>query len=92
MTLPDELEQRTRALTVEEVAELFSLSKQQMYKLVAAERVPYFRIAGSIRFDPGVLSQWLRETSTRWFRPRSDKEEYVLRSAPAHSDRRRVKT
>lgn len=77
MTLPDELKQRKRAMTVAEVAELFTLSKQQMYKLVSAQRIPYFRVGGSIRFDPSVLAQWLNQRSDGWFRPRSDQEEYT---------------
>src|SRR5262245_43604588 len=59
--LSDCLEGKRRALVVTDIAELLSISERQVYKLVAAHRIPCFKIGGSIRFDPSAISVWLRE-------------------------------
>jgi excisionase family DNA binding protein len=45
---------------VNEVATLLSVSERQVYKLAAEHGIPYFRIGGSIRFDPVAVANWLR--------------------------------
>ena len=55
------VESKPRALLVSEVAELLSIAGRQVYKLAAEHRIPYLRIAGSIRFDPLVLAKWLQQ-------------------------------
>lgn len=59
--LMDCLSGKRRALVVTDVAELLSISERQVYKLVAADRIPCFKIGGSIRFDPLAISVWLRQ-------------------------------
>jgi excisionase family DNA binding protein len=59
--LADSLEGKSQALLVTDVAELLSISERQVYKLVAAHRIPSFKIGGSIRFDPFAISTWLRQ-------------------------------
>ena len=59
--LPDCLNGKRRALVVTDIAELLSISERQVYKLVAAHRIPCFKIGGSIRFDPLAISVWLRQ-------------------------------
>ena len=59
--LTDCLDGRRRALVVTDIAELLSISERQVYKLVAAHRIPCFKIGGSIRFDPLAISAWLRQ-------------------------------
>jgi excisionase family DNA binding protein len=61
MNLADTLETRTTALTVAEVAELLNISEHQVYKLAASNRIPSFKIGGSVRFDPSVFAAWLRQ-------------------------------
>ena len=60
---PDDLVSRlrrmTRVMTVDEVAELLSVSKQLIYKLRSNGRIPSLRVAGAIRFDPVELACWL---------------------------------
>jgi excisionase family DNA binding protein len=46
-------------LTVEEAAARLRVSRPTMYRLVAAELVPAFRIGGSIRIDTDELEEWL---------------------------------
>ena len=59
--LTDCLAGKRHALVVTEVAELLRISERQVYKLVAAHRIPCFKIGGSIRFDPLAISVWLRQ-------------------------------
>jgi excisionase family DNA binding protein len=46
-------------LTVEEAAARLRLSRPTMYRLIAAELVPAFRVGGSIRIDADELEEWL---------------------------------
>jgi excisionase family DNA binding protein len=44
---------------IETVAGYLSVSIRQVRRLVAEERIPYVRIGGLIRFDPGDIIQWI---------------------------------
>jgi excisionase family DNA binding protein len=59
--IADCLDGRRHALVVTDIAELLRISERQVYKLVAAHRIPCFKIGGSIRFDPLAISVWLRQ-------------------------------
>ena len=59
--IADCLDGRRHALVVTDIAELLRISERQVYKLVAAHRIPCFKIGGSIRFDPLAVSVWLRQ-------------------------------
>jgi excisionase family DNA binding protein len=59
--LSDCLDGKRHALVVTDIAELLRISERQVYKLVAAHRIPCFKIGGSIRFDPLAISVWLRQ-------------------------------
>ena len=48
--LTDCLDGKRHALVVTDIAELLSISERQVYKLVAAHRIPCFKIGGLIRF------------------------------------------
>ena len=61
MNLADHLDGRTNALTVSDVAELLNISERQVYKLAAENRIPSFKIGGSVRFDPAAFAAWLRQ-------------------------------
>jgi excisionase family DNA binding protein len=60
ISVANSIEGKTRALIVPEVAMLLNISARQVYKLTAERRIPYLKIAGSIRFDPSCLARWLR--------------------------------
>ena len=60
MNLADSLEKRATALTVRELAKLLSISERQVYELAASNRIPSFKIGGSVRFDPSTFAAWLR--------------------------------
>jgi excisionase family DNA binding protein len=61
MKLVEILKSKTGALKVAEVAELFGVTAQHIYKMAASGRIPSFRISGSVRFDPDELAAWLKE-------------------------------
>src|SRR5882672_5541275 len=59
MKLVDTLKSRTGALKVADVAKLFGVTPQHIYKMAASGRIPSFRISGSVRFDPEEVATWL---------------------------------
>lgn len=59
MKLLEILSKRTSALKVAEVAEMFGVTQQHVYKMAASGQLPSFRVAGAVRFDPEDLAQWL---------------------------------
>jgi excisionase family DNA binding protein len=61
MKLVETLKSRTGALKVAEVAKLFGVTPQQIYKMAASGSIPSFRILGSVRFDPDEVAAWLKE-------------------------------
>ncbi len=61
MKLLEILSKRTTALKVAEVAEMFAVTQQHIYKMAANGQLPSFLVGGAIRFDPDDVSQWLRK-------------------------------
>ena len=61
MTLVENLKSRKRALNVRELAELFDVTPQHIYKMAASGSIPSFRVLGAIRFDPENVACWLQE-------------------------------
>jgi excisionase family DNA binding protein len=61
MKLIETLRSRTAALKVAEVAELFGVTPQHIYRMAAKGSIPSFRISGSVRFDPDEMATWLKE-------------------------------
>ncbi|HXN23419.1 MAG TPA: helix-turn-helix domain-containing protein [Candidatus Dormibacteraeota bacterium] len=61
MKLIETLKSRTGALKVAEVAKLFGVTPQHIYKMAASGSIPSFRISGSVRFDPDEVAAWLKE-------------------------------
>lgn len=48
-----------KLLTVQEVAELFGVSRRQVYYLIASENLPVFRIGSRLRFAPAEIRDWM---------------------------------
>ncbi len=65
MRLVEILQNRKQALRVSEVATLFSVTDQHIYKMTARGIFPSVRIAGAIRFDPQDLVNWLNAQRAR---------------------------
>ena len=61
MSLVEMLERQTKVLRARDVARLFEVTPQHIYKMAATGRIPSFRVAGAIRFDPQELAAWLRK-------------------------------
>ncbi len=72
MKLIELVEQRSEALRVRDVAPILGISIQQVYKMAAAGQIPSFRVASSVRFDPQVFADWMRQKyPTRHHEPAS---------------------
>ena len=59
MTLAERLRSKNKALTVEELADLLGVAIRPVYKEVEDDRIPFFRVRSSIRFDPHQVDDWL---------------------------------
>ena len=59
MTLAERLRSKNKALTVEELADLLGVAIRTVCKEVEDNRIPFFRIRSSIRFDPHQVADWL---------------------------------
>ena len=59
--LASRIEQTPHALKVQHLRDLLELGKTTMYDMVTADDIPYYRIRGSIRFDPALTANWLRK-------------------------------
>ena len=58
-----ELHPADGALTVRDLAKSWRVSDQTIYRLAAAQVIPHFRVAGSLRFDPKAIASWIRKRS-----------------------------
>ena len=59
MMLGDQLRSKKKALTVEELADVLGVSIRTVYLEVQEDRIPFFRVRNSIRFDPHQVADWL---------------------------------
>ena len=59
MMLADQLRSKKRALTVEELADVLGVAIRTVYKEAEDDRIPFFRVRSSIRFDPHQVADWL---------------------------------
>ena len=60
MGIIETIENFGRALKVEELAQLTAISSKTIYRMIAAKKLPAFRIGGCVRLEPGVTAKWLR--------------------------------
>ena len=60
MNIIETLERQTKPLRAREVANALQVTRQHIYKMAARGIIPYFKVAGAIRFDPQELALWLR--------------------------------
>lgn len=57
-SLAEAIRSKGCALTVNEVSSLLSIPIKSIYRLAKADRIPSFKLGGSIRFDPIILADW----------------------------------
>ena len=53
-----------RLLTVDEVADLLSISSCTLYRMAQRKQIPSLIISGSRRFDPATIAAWLAKKRT----------------------------
>lgn len=70
MTILEQIEQRSSALKVNELAEILRVTPQHIYRLVSAGLIPCLHIEGAIRLDPHEIAAWLRNGQPRMVRSR----------------------
>ena len=58
--LLERLEAGRSALRARDLAEMFGVTQQHIYKLAAQGVIPSFRVGAAVRFDPGTVAEWLR--------------------------------
>lgn len=51
-------------LTITEVAEYLKVAERTLYRLVAAKKIPAFKIGGSWRFLRPDIDKWIKQQST----------------------------
>jgi excisionase family DNA binding protein len=68
-------------VTVEELANLLSVSERHIYALVHDGQIPHLRIGTAVRFDPLVLCAWLE---------RSEVSPLNVTPETVHGARRRI--
>lgn len=52
--------QQTKWMTAEETAEYLGLSTKGIYNRASANKIPFHRIDGRMRFDRDELDRWVR--------------------------------
>lgn len=63
MSILKKLREQTRPLGVKEIAELFDVSEATIQRWVRRGEIPAIRVSDTIRFDPGVLADWIEKLS-----------------------------
>ena len=64
LSLASHIAEMRKALTVQQVAELLSMSPRTVQQWAKTGRLPAIRHGSLTRFDPIQLARWLRENST----------------------------
>jgi predicted DNA-binding transcriptional regulator AlpA len=70
MTILEQIEQRSSALKVNELAEMLQVTPQHIYRMASSGLIPCFRIEGAIRLDPKEIVNWLRSKQPQAVRTR----------------------
>lgn len=58
--LVERLKASKSALKARDLAEMFGVTQEHIYKMAAIGAIPCFRVGASVRFDPGTVAVWLR--------------------------------
>ena len=59
MSMIEQLRARTEPLNVKEIAEMLDVAESTVQRWARNRELPAIRVADTIRFDPGVLADWL---------------------------------
>ena len=61
MSMIELLRARTEPMNVKEVAHLLGVAESTVQRWVRNRELPAIRVADTIRFDPGVLADWIAQ-------------------------------
>ena len=61
---------------VNDAAAILGISRRQVYRLIERRAVPHIRLGGCVRFERGVLEQWVRDQMLKGF-----EEKEIVRPA-----------
>lgn len=56
---------------IEEIAEMLSMNKNSIYKLIYRNDIPYTKIGGTYRFDKNKIVAWINQNSYDMIKPKS---------------------
>lgn len=59
--LVERLKASKSALKARDLAEIFGVTQQHIYKVAAKGVIPSFRVGAAVRFDPSAVADWLKE-------------------------------
>jgi excisionase family DNA binding protein len=65
ISIADQIEAVNHAMKVKELAPMLDMSPTKLYNLARDGRIPSYRIAGSVRFDPHAVAVWLRASECK---------------------------
>lgn len=64
MGIIEKLDSIDHAITVKELASILHMGKTSIYEMVRRGSIPYIHFGYTIRFDPHMLSMWMRDQSS----------------------------
>jgi excisionase family DNA binding protein len=86
-TLREKLASFDGAIGADEIARLLQTSRHTIYLWVRDNRIPHFRLNGSLRSDPALIADWIDSSSSTPKKPASSGK-----MRPASSPSSRSKT
>jgi excisionase family DNA binding protein len=63
-TLREKLASFDGAIGADDIARLLQTSRHTIYSWVRENRIPYFRLNGSLKFDPALIADWIDSTTS----------------------------
>jgi len=52
-----------RLINIKEAAQCMGLSVHTLYTMVSQRRIPYVKVGRLVKFDIGLLEQWLKQNT-----------------------------
>jgi excisionase family DNA binding protein len=83
-TLREKLASFDGAIGADDIARLLQTSRHTVYLWVRDNRIPHFRLNGSLKFDPALIADWIDSTSST---PEKPAPSEMMRPASSPSSR-----
>jgi excisionase family DNA binding protein len=84
LTLREKLASFDGAIGADDIARLLQTSRHTVYLWVRDNRIPHFRLNGSLKFDPALIADWIDSTSST---PEKPAPSEMMRPASSPSSR-----